>query len=308
MTFSQLHLQNLAKTLQSSSRAVFSSKKIFAIFTSGAFLTIMMTMYVLHRIVRNIRSIMSPNQSMKKQQVMKHASRMIHDIQDIIETKNIHNIHHPYGIREAIDTLKSFESISRKTLFNDKALKCCNNPTEELIYECMVMTELLMQESHGIQHKAIEESNTQSDTEHNFKLTDKDIKRDISSVSTAIKHTLNKNKKELIESLGKIRKSSYLALLIINNIYESQVKSNINTHPKYHEEFIRNLNIILHMVSEKGFNNLDEKSINSLKSQFSTYFSNEENVNFTKKDGAITELESRETFIKSFSKHHEADE
>ncbi|MCK5788570.1 MAG: hypothetical protein KAH32_06205 [Chlamydiia bacterium] len=221
-----------------------------------------------------------------------HSVQMLDTIKDIMldgSSSKLYNVPYAYKLRRTIDILKKFQSISEGTILNEKVLKYCT-PIEELLYESMIITELLMQESFSIQYKNIHENNPE------------EAEKDLSNIFRLLAKNLKENKERINDPYVNMERNSYGALLSIKELYKSNNSILFSSKPKYTAEFLKNLNIVLYMIYRSDFDNLDKKFISKVRAEFSTYFLNDEHKYLVKSRHAITAEQSRKAFIKTFKR------
>ena len=205
-------------------------------------------------------------------------------------------------LNKVIERLKEFRAISGGTIINKTFLSELQ-PVDAVVYESMIITELLMEQSHAAQYKDTS-SNTQdsqdNDPKLNHKPSQEDIQTEIDDVSHLLIETLQKNEKKLRNSRIDIKSDTYTALLAIKKIYDTRIESKETIQPTYADEFLKNINVILYMIYKEDFKDIDINFISRIKEHFSTCFSDKENVDLVKKDDAITIEQSERSFLKTF--------
>ncbi|MCK5788572.1 MAG: hypothetical protein KAH32_06215, partial [Chlamydiia bacterium] len=93
------------------------------------------------------------NNPNRKLSIKQHSIAMLNKVQNILlgsKNRGIYSVGYLDRVDSAINTLRNFRSISGGTLLNNELLKDCNYE-EMLVYECMVITELLMEGSQSTQ-------------------------------------------------------------------------------------------------------------------------------------------------------------
>lgn len=193
------------------------------------------------------------NNPNRKLSIKQHSIAMLNKVQNILlgsKNRGIYSVGYLDRVDSAINTLRNFRSISGGTLLNNELLKDCNYE-EMLVYECMVITELLMEGSQSTQSKKIE--------------------NDLGYVSDVLITTIKKHKIRIKPIINKIKIESQRVLLAIEELSETQDNPDIAIDKKYQAEFIGNLHMILYMISKEDLDNIDKNFIKRVKAQIPTH-------------------------------------
>ena len=235
----------------------------------------------------------------------KHAIDTLYDVDDAVssngECSRLYNVKNAHNLNLTIDRLRDFRSINGGKIFNHEVLNR-SGPVEELVYECMVIVELSMEQSHATQYKNIDNNSTQDSKKDLIKPTEKDLQKEVHYVFNLLIKNLQKNEKKIRTFPMDIEGNTYKTLLNIQRSYISKMNSKLNIQPKYADEFLKNLNIMLYMIHKEDFSSIDRKFIHKFKSQLSTCFSDEETVDLVKKDSAVTVEQSQQVFLRNLKK------
>ncbi|MCK5788748.1 MAG: hypothetical protein KAH32_07105 [Chlamydiia bacterium] len=211
---------------------------------------------------------------------------MFHSLQEALKIGSLYDIHNPGKITPILDKINSIDKEANKgSLFDAKILLYCY-PSELLVYQCLIMTELLMQKETVPQHITNLDNDIKEDA---LKVKMAVLDKDIDRISTMLIDTMKNYKQYIKGSMSKLGKESHDALSDIESSYSSMMILDPNTNLEYEKEFLKNLNIILYMVSKEDLNNVDNKLIDAIKAQVSTYLS-----------GKSSKEDSQNKFIESF--------
>ncbi|MCK5788746.1 MAG: hypothetical protein KAH32_07095 [Chlamydiia bacterium] len=235
-----------------------------------------------------------------------HARKISKTIEDAMRTGTIFEIGHPGRMILIINLIKDFaKSTSGISMFNDRVSRYCG-PRDMFIYECMIITEILMQKSELLQYDV-----TGDKCSKGFKdalISDKENALDdsLKQMSTIILEEIHYDPEEIKALTEEVKNKSYDALSDLKELYEYKHDAEIETEQKYQEEFLRNLNIVLYIISNEDLDNIDKGFIDKIKPHISTYFSDDRKLllpaalHATRGDNALTKREAQEQFIQSF--------
>ncbi|MCK5788569.1 MAG: hypothetical protein KAH32_06200, partial [Chlamydiia bacterium] len=256
--------------------------------------------------VRRLSTAVMKDPSRKASPHIEHPLKMFHALQLSMKTGNIFNVNQPDQIRGTLNALENFDkSTNQGSLFDNKISQYCS-PSEKVVYSCMVLTDLLMQKDLTLQHSAVSNDDTGKAQEDYSETRELAITKDINHVSNILLTTISKHKAHIQGSMLEINKRAYKALSTIKEIYNSDDDLQVDPGLDYEREFLKNINIILYMISKENPDNVNENFIEKIKLHLSTYLStntfssDQENINFVKKDNTITKQQSEESFLKSF--------
>ncbi|MCK5788571.1 MAG: hypothetical protein KAH32_06210 [Chlamydiia bacterium] len=284
----QSHLKNLVNYIKHPP----STKAFYAI---GA-LKILILSSILNVVIRNLYAMVM---SSGKNTNSKHTSypiKMFRSLRRSISTGSIFDVNKPIKIRDALNTLENLGETDSKTgIFDRKVLENCS-PAEKIIYESMAMVSLQMQKDQALQHIIQPNSKVKS------------LDNAVTVVTNFLVNTIDRFKVDTKKSMEIINKKSYNALLNIKKSYESGASEQLDPELEYEREFLKNLNIMLYMISKPDSNDVDVNFINDIQSHSPTYLSegiyslNRKDPSLVKRSSAITKEESKDAFLAFFEK------
>ncbi|MCK5789059.1 MAG: hypothetical protein KAH32_08665 [Chlamydiia bacterium] len=235
-----------------------------------------------------------------------HAETISIALRDTIKSNKIFDVNNPDSCKSMLTTMRAFNiSSSNDSLFNIAISKFCS-PTEVFIYECMVITDILMQEDVLSQYRVAAGPDKLNSQKKEKEIRDTALKKDLDNMSYVILDTIKEHKDVINKQAPMIRKNAYKALSIIKDSYDGKLATGLKTQPTYNEEFLKNLNIVLYMACNDDVSQLDVNFIDNVKKYFSTYFlTNRQfifqgSINLIKKEPHHTEVDSQIAFVESF--------
>ncbi|MCK5788747.1 MAG: hypothetical protein KAH32_07100 [Chlamydiia bacterium] len=247
----------------------------------------------------------APKVSVKEKPASEQPLELFYSLQNAKRRGSMFNVDKPDHISDILNTIK-YDGISENEGFSNLETLGHWAPTDIVMYGCMLIADIAIQENLALQYKDTTKSKDKDLQENDLKTKKTDPGRNLDHVSKMLIQTVKGHKLEIQKSMSEINKSSLEALSKIKGSYESTL--NLNTDPdlEYEREFLKNLNIVLYMISKEDLSNINDSLIENVKSHLSSYLSSKayslesENKDFSDRDSAYTEQESKEQFLKTF--------
>ena len=290
-------------SMMASIKSKITTANLFKISLAVIICTIIQIVKYLGKTKAKRHTIILPDKSKKDKKSIQNGFRIIFTMEDAIKNKKIHDIHNPENITNLLEAIRNCKRSNQGSLFNTTINNRYCNPMEMLTYNCLVITEALMQESFGIQYKADDKNKDDvQDSKKNSAYTKATLSKDLELAFSSLLGTIEDNKSHIKTLSDKMKEDSYETLLSMKKLCEDRYDKDLNTNPKYEEEFLKNLNIILYMVSREDLDNVDKNFSKRVKEEICPFFSEKENINLIKTELVITERQSQRMFCEAFER------
>ncbi|MCK5789165.1 MAG: hypothetical protein KAH32_09205, partial [Chlamydiia bacterium] len=245
----------------------------------------------------------APKTSLDSESSDKAPPKMYYALQNARRKGAIFNISKPKEISSVLYAIGSRYELKSES-FSDIEEPKHWSPEDIVMCKCMDLTDLMMQQSISLKYTR---SNKVKDSlVDDLEAKEVTLDKSIEHHSHVLVEAIKLHKSDIQGSMPAMNKDSFKVLLDIKESYENGTDLMLNKSCEYEREFIKNLNIVLYMISKEDLNNIDNEFMKKIHSHFSTHLSRNKfsfssgNISFVKIDEETTEADVGEKFIKSF--------